>query len=109
MQQLRKHLLEFVKEELDKERQLIELCRKDWELRHRLEESRQMNFDDRDPRVGMTIGMTVNLGNFQSLKMSIMAEIDCLDDDPTMAMDELQAYLSEQLHNRMNIVREQIT
>ena len=64
------------------------------------------SFDDRAPRVGMTVGMTLNTGNYQSVKMSISVEVYCLDDDPTETLDNLQTYLMEQLLDRLEPLKE---
>ena len=68
-----------------------------------------MDEEERSPIVGMTIGVTANLGNYQSLKVTLSAEIHTL---PGESMEEaynvLQEHILDQLYRRAPIVEHKI-
>jgi len=60
-----------------------------------------MDEEGRDPRVGMTIGVTASIGNYQSLKVSVYAEMCVLPGETTTrALDVLQKHLLQELYDR---------
>ena len=66
------------------------------------------NITERNPRVGLGIGMTVNVGNFQSIKGYISIDLDCLEDTPEEILDYLQEEIIQQLLVRKQEIRDEL-
>lgn len=54
-------------------------------------------------KVGYSIGKTVNLGNYESLRIDVKAEIDT-DTDKT-SYDEIKAWVEEEVKNRVTMAK----
>ena len=61
---------------------------------------------DRNSRVSLGIGITLNTGNYQSVKINISQEMDCLEDTPEDMLDYLQEHIVQQLSDRIQPVRD---
>lgn len=60
-------------------------------------------------RVEMELGATINMGNYQSLKVSIRAEMNVLPGETIDdVLDDLQGYLVDQLYVRVGEVKEEL-
>ena len=65
-----------------------------------------MDATGRNSRVSLGIGITLNIGNWQSVKLHISEEMDCLEDTPEEMLDYLQEHIVQQLSDRIQPVRD---
>jgi len=68
----------------------------------------EMNMTNRNPRVGLGVGITLNTGNYQSIKIYISQEIDCLDDDPEEVLEYLQGSIMQQLLAKKQDIKDEL-
>ncbi len=54
------------------------------------------------PRVKYQKGRTINLGNFESLRVDIGIEIDCLAGQEDLAIDRCREWVDSQLRKEKN-------
>jgi len=67
-----------------------------------------MDTTNRNPRVSIGIGITLNTGNYQSVKIYVSEEIDCLENDPDEVLEYLQGRIIQRLLNEEKAIIEQL-